>query len=201
MFDPELNRTRPVNALRTTGFNDQEIVALSGAHTLGRAFKERSGTVQYGASVLCVLLRGSCCLCGAPWVFPSCPASLFATLVTALLAQASRLTPCISNACAFPGYGAQNGTAYTNGSTAVRPDGRMQVGMAGGQSWTKNWLTFDNSYFSAKPTADALLLRLPTDAALYEARSASRYLPPSQHLGRATHTNAASADCVFRIPH
>lgn len=31
------------------GFNDQEIVALSGAHTLGRAFKERSGTVQYGA--------------------------------------------------------------------------------------------------------------------------------------------------------
>lgn len=28
------------------GFNDREIVALSGAHTLGRAFKERSGTVE-----------------------------------------------------------------------------------------------------------------------------------------------------------
>lgn len=42
--------------------------------------------------------------------------------------------------------------------------------MAGGQSWTKNWLTFDNSYFSAKPTSDRLLLRLPTDEALYTAR-------------------------------
>jgi len=30
------------------GFNDQEIVALSGAHTLGRAFKERSGQSSYG---------------------------------------------------------------------------------------------------------------------------------------------------------
>lgn len=30
------------------GFNDREIVALSGAHTLGRAFKERSGTVKEG---------------------------------------------------------------------------------------------------------------------------------------------------------
>lgn len=30
------------------GFNDREIVALSGAHTLGRAFKERSGTVEEG---------------------------------------------------------------------------------------------------------------------------------------------------------
>ena len=30
------------------GFNDQEIVALSGAHTLGRAFSERSGTVEQG---------------------------------------------------------------------------------------------------------------------------------------------------------
>lgn len=30
------------------GFNDQEIVALSGAHTIGRAFKERSGTTPHG---------------------------------------------------------------------------------------------------------------------------------------------------------
>mmetsp|Transcript_27296 Transcript_27296/g.69049 ORF Transcript_27296/g.69049 Transcript_27296/m.69049 type:complete len:258 (-) Transcript_27296:83-856(-) len=37
------------------GFNDQEIVALSGAHTLGRAFKERSGTVSegYGEASAC----------------------------------------------------------------------------------------------------------------------------------------------------
>jgi len=30
------------------GFDDEGIVALSGAHTLGRAFKERSGTVDFG---------------------------------------------------------------------------------------------------------------------------------------------------------
>ncbi len=28
------------------GFDDREIVALSGAHTIGRAFKDRSGTVE-----------------------------------------------------------------------------------------------------------------------------------------------------------
>jgi L-ascorbate peroxidase len=32
------------------GMDDRDIVALSGAHTLGRAFKERSGTVNEGYS-------------------------------------------------------------------------------------------------------------------------------------------------------
>jgi len=36
------------NIFHRMGFSDQEIVALSGAHTLGRAFKERSGTVPEG---------------------------------------------------------------------------------------------------------------------------------------------------------
>ena len=34
------------NIFYRMGFSDQEIVALSGAHTLGRAFKERSGTTH-----------------------------------------------------------------------------------------------------------------------------------------------------------
>merc|ERR1719267_19423 len=32
------------------GFTDQEIVALSGAHTIGRVFKERSGACPFGYS-------------------------------------------------------------------------------------------------------------------------------------------------------
>jgi len=43
------------NIFHRMGFNDQEIVALSGAHTLGRAFKERSGLVAegYGEASAC----------------------------------------------------------------------------------------------------------------------------------------------------
>eukprot|EP00756_Hemistasia_phaeocysticola_P042142 Hpha_TRINITY_DN16952_c4_g1::TRINITY_DN16952_c4_g1_i1::g.53837::m.53837/K00434/E1.11.1.11; L-ascorbate peroxidase len=36
------------NVFYRMGFDDREIVALSGAHTLGRAFKDRSGTVKEG---------------------------------------------------------------------------------------------------------------------------------------------------------
>ncbi|OUS42599.1 chloroplast ascorbate peroxidase [Ostreococcus tauri] len=36
------------NVFGRMGFNDREIVALSGAHTIGRAFKERSGTTNHG---------------------------------------------------------------------------------------------------------------------------------------------------------
>eukprot|EP00924_Labyrinthula_sp_SR-Ha-C_P016469 augustus_masked-scaffold_6-processed-gene-4.9-mRNA-1 protein AED:0.11 eAED:0.11 QI:0/0/0/1/1/1/2/0/814 len=36
------------NVFFRMGFNEQEIVALSGAHTLGRAFKERSGVTENG---------------------------------------------------------------------------------------------------------------------------------------------------------
>jgi len=38
------------NVFHRMGFSDQEIVALSGAHTLGRAFKERSGMAEFDAT-------------------------------------------------------------------------------------------------------------------------------------------------------
>mmetsp|Transcript_11527 Transcript_11527/g.26753 ORF Transcript_11527/g.26753 Transcript_11527/m.26753 type:complete len:321 (+) Transcript_11527:89-1051(+) len=96
------------------GFTDQEIVALSGAHTVGRAFKERSGTCPFG-------------------------------------------------------YGPQSAAKYTKDDCVARKDGTPGVGMVGGASWTKNWLTFDNAYFSkwVESRDDDNLLWFPTDDALF----------------------------------
>lgn len=102
------------NIFYRMGFDDEGIVALSGAHTLGRAFKERSGTVDFG-------------------------------------------------------YGDDKASKYTKSGCPVRHDGKAGVGMAGGKAWTKNWLTFDNSYFQfLKQGKDDDLIWFPTDEALHK---------------------------------
>ncbi|XP_020111716.1 probable L-ascorbate peroxidase 6, chloroplastic isoform X1 [Ananas comosus] len=106
---PDAGPPSPAQHLRDVfyrmGLDDKEIVALSGAHTLGRARPERSG-----------------------WGKPE--------------------------------------TKYTK-------DG---PGAPGGQSWTVQWLKFDNSYFKdIKEQKDEDLLVLPTDAVLLEDPSFKVY--------------------------
>mmetsp|Transcript_35522 Transcript_35522/g.77762 ORF Transcript_35522/g.77762 Transcript_35522/m.77762 type:complete len:1330 (+) Transcript_35522:49-4038(+) len=110
------------NIFYRMGFDDKGIVALSGAHTLGRAFKERSGTVEQG-------------------------------------------------------YGESNATKYTKTVSLcpVRHDGKPGVGMPGGKSWTKQWLKFDNSYFTQYKENDPELVWFSTDRALHQDDGFKQY--------------------------
>jgi len=60
-----------------------------------------------------------------------------------------------------------NPAKYTTKDSVARHDGTRGVGMQGGQSWTKEWLKFDNSYFT-QGGSDNDLLWLPTDQCLKE---------------------------------
>jgi L-ascorbate peroxidase len=109
------------------GLKAQEGVVLCGGHTLGRAFKDRTGVCPFGS-------------------------------------------------------GDQGATIFTK-STAPTESMEIKTGIAGGGSWTKNWLKFDNSYFR-RPLEDAQnaqLVWLPTDQALIEDAEFRQYFSLYAH--------------------
>lgn len=64
---------------------------------------------------------------------------------------------------------------YTSGENHVaRKDESTGKGMLGGRSWTKRWLSFDNSYFTQLRPENELLW-LPTDKALQTDDSFKQY--------------------------
>lgn len=94
------------------GMEDKDIVALSGAHTIGRAFRDRSGAVEESYS------KG--------------------TKYTA--------------------------KGFTNGATGCPFLGKSET--PGGKSWTKDWLVFNNSYFTGMAAKDPACVAFPTDLCL-----------------------------------
>ena len=81
------------NVFYRMGLTNRDIVALSGAHTIGRAFRNRSGVCRNSS-------------------------------------------------------GDQGSTSYTRNHLCVLYCDNPNIAMTGGKSWTKNWLCFDNSYFT-----------------------------------------------------
>lgn len=110
---------------------DKEIVALSGAHTIGRAFEDRSGTVPFGY-----------------------------------------LTP--------SKYTGKKGCPFSYDC------------MKGGESWTKEWLKFDNSYFKMNGSEDELAW-FPTDHVLMQDQGLSTYFNLYARDQQAFFTDYAAA--------
>ncbi|CAN6679309.1 unnamed protein product [Malus baccata var. baccata] len=107
------------------GLNDKEIVALSGAHTLGRSrpdHREKNLRLSSG---------------------------LFKIFSVPSITRGFEIE--------------QPEHEHTD---LIKKDG---PGAPGGQSWTAQWLKFDNSYFKdIKEKRDEDLMVLPTDAAIFE---------------------------------
>ncbi|TVU51180.1 hypothetical protein EJB05_02589 [Eragrostis curvula] len=128
------------------GLNDKEIVALSGAHTLGRARPERSG---WGKPETKYTVPSS-------WAVPD--SSMNSTIKFGVKVVVIAVSHSSANRFSYL-------TSQKNGP-----------GAPGGQSWTSQWLKFDNSYFKdVKERRDEDLLVLPTDAVLFEDSSFKIY--------------------------
>ncbi len=138
------------NVFYRLGLNNKDTVALCGAHTIGRAFKERSGVCPF---------------------FSGDQGATIYTKSTAFAHGEGKVDD--------GNISKSNDGIGSNKDKDVSPPQQesSNVGIPGGCSWTVNWLQFDNSYFkrmfdhqssSLTPIDTTQLLWLPTDQALVE---------------------------------
>lgn len=158
---PDFNPRKkdPASHLKQTfakyGMKPRDVVALSGAHTLGRCFGNRSGAVAENA-------------------VPREPDSDEEPEAAAAAGTASLkfkgAAPKTTAASVRQGDTATDAVAAAVGEgTAYTVRGCPFLGRsltAGGRSWTRNWLTFDNSYYTELGSDQANLCALPTDLCL-----------------------------------
>ena len=118
------------NVFYRLGLSNSEIVALCGAHTIGRAFSDRSGVTEFssGPQGATKHTRPTSC----PWTRDGSASGANVNASASASANAS------ANANA-------NADVQGEGEEVARQ--KLGIGMAGGCSWTRNWLQFDNSYF------------------------------------------------------
>jgi L-ascorbate peroxidase len=142
---PDAN-THIRNVFYRLGFSNTEIVALCGAHTLGRAFKDRRCAQAIHARERSTIFVGA--------VVSSTMHQELSTL------QSIRRLTCKS----LP-MGSQ--VCKQRPSYALLSHVLANY-MPGGCSWTEQWLVFDNSYFTRTLTHadDPHLVWLPMDTAL-----------------------------------
>lgn len=180
------------NVFYRMGLGDKEIVALSGAHTLGRVNPKRSGfgkeSTKYtkdGPGVPGALRTGALHprvvdfdgwrqrpQCAAPWsarfADPQAKEYERKWWQDSASPAAHLHIPLLALSQALERTHARTHASYKYHPSRLMSCPPSSSVCAGGSSWTPEWLVFDNSYFKVvEAEDDPELVVLPTDKAVF----------------------------------